>query len=110
MTNSWRARRRCESRPRHSPPRSTSSPGRKTTATRSPRSASSTPPIMTDVQSLQQLAGQDQERLRNAAGADSAGGSLGTAIAVYGEAPDEEYLATLRTATEAFFAWIAVLA
>src|SRR4051794_6415014 len=66
--------------------------------------------IMTDVQSLQQFAGQDQERLRNAAGADSAGASLGTAIAVYTEAPDEENLATLRTATEAFFAWTAVLA
>lgn len=66
--------------------------------------------IMTDVQSLQQLAGQDQERARNAAGADSTGGSLGQAIAIYSENPDEENLATLRSATEAFFAWVAVLA
>jgi hypothetical protein len=62
--------------------------------------------IMTELQTAQTLAGQIQDRLQYAVGAASAGANLGPAIAVYGESPDEENLAGLRSGTVNLLEWI----
>jgi hypothetical protein len=62
--------------------------------------------IMTELQTAQTLAGQIQDRLQAAVGADGAGANLGPAIAGYGERPDEENLAGLRSGTVNLLEWV----
>jgi len=66
--------------------------------------------IMAELQTAQALAGQIQDRLQCAVGAESAGANLGPAIAVYGESPDEENLALLRSGTVNLLEWISRMA